>query len=738
MQHELSDLIDKVNKVVSTYWPLQSFIATNPLWDLIDQDFDVVCQQLSPYMSLCMNRAFYRSAFYNDDITDEDLVYAIGQLNLQDGTDWVGAAHAYLEQDDNYNASPILLCEQIDTFNYQSPVKWIQYKLNFWLLQYFGEIGQGHTVARLSLFEYWQYYIIHEYKVLAILNKFDDPLSTIDFLLGQLDIAEHDLVSYFTQIICYVYGWASLIKWTHQRPNNPWLGSSADLASVLCLWLAYEWLICQQVPPSQKVLESSATSNECCEMSTQVALIWQLAYEHHQHKQLIDRLSRVKSSQKTGQADAQLVFCIDVRSEGIRRHIEAQGQYETYGFAGFFGFPFKLANDNDYTYQCPALLDPETVVHIQRAHQAMIEQVSSAFNHDLAVAKNHVTSPYALFEMVGIYKLIKLVKKTFLNQHKVNGSSYNKDTIALDAISFDEAAQAGFQLLSTIGLTDNFAQDVIICAHQSINDNNPFAAALDCGACGGNSGVPNALVASAYLNQPTVRQKIAEMGINIPETTQFIAACHYTSCDDVELFDTPANTKLTEALQRASIALRAEKSAHFVYHENNQLYKKQNDWAELIPELGLANNYALIIGPRRFSQDLNLNNRVFLHSYEPSQDPQGDILASIVAAPVIVAHWINAQYYFSTVSPGQFGAGNKALHNVIPQIGVMEGNLSDLKIGLPTQSVRYKNQLIHQPVRLLVIIYGDRQLINEVIDNNPCVKQLVKGNWICLKIIDSA
>lgn len=748
MRESISDIIDQVNQIVASYWPLQAFIATNPLWDMTDQSFDQICQHLSTHMTLCMDPGFYRQAYYNDDITQHDLVGALKRLNLNE-TDWLEAVHDYIKYDQPPHKPTILLCEQIDSFNYQPAVQWIQQRVNFWLLQYFGELSQDASFpsrressnpsrhnAPLSLFNYWQRYIIREHHELAVLQKFDSPLATLEFLIQQLGIDQQVLTQYLTRIVCYQYGWASLIKWLQQRPGNPWLPPTADLATVLCMWLSYEWLICHRRSIAyQPVTDDDGAAAELAR-SASLAVIWQLAYDNHQHQQLMNQLTSVTSNTRDDKPDAQLIFCIDVRSEAIRRHIEALGHYETYGFAGFFGFAFKLADESSYSYQCPALLDPEHVVTIQAEHKALVEQADAALSCAVNSAKNHITSPYALFEMVGIYKIIKLIKKTFLNQHPADKPAYSVQDMNTQRLSTEAAAQAAYQLLTTIGLTQHFADDVIICAHQSINENNPFAAALDCGACGGNSGIPNALVAAHYLNQSEVRQQLADRGIHIPEATTFIAGCHYTTHDEIELFDTPSNTKIPDALERACVRLRAEKSGHFVYHENNQLMTKQNDWAELVPELGLANNQALVIGPRRYTQSLNLNGRVFLHSYEPSLDPDGNILANIVAAPVIVAHWINAQYYFSTVSNEQLGACNKAIHNVIPNIGVMEGNLSDLKIGLPQQSIMYKNQFVHQPVRLLVVIYGKRALIEQVINNNPTVKQLVDGLWVSLKIIE--
>jgi uncharacterized protein YbcC (UPF0753/DUF2309 family) len=90
--------------------------------------------------------------------------------------------------------------------------------------------------------------------------------------------------------------------------------------------------------------------------------------------------------------------------------------------------------------------------------------------------------------------------------------------------------------LRGMSLTEGFAPLVVFLGHGSSVTNNPQAAGLACGACGGQSGEVNARVLAALLNDPAVRTGLAGQDIIIPERTRFVGGLHDTATDEVVLF----------------------------------------------------------------------------------------------------------------------------------------------------------------------------------------------------------
>ena len=202
-------------------------------------------------------------------------------------------------------------------------------------------------------------------------------------------------------------------------------------------------------------------------------------------------------------------------------------------------------------------------------------------------------------------------------------------------------------------------------------------------------------------------------------------------------------TKLRTALTTAGAAALIERAPSLGLKKipASQLADQVNfraaDISQVRPEWGLANNAALIAAPRSRTSALKLDGRVFLHDYEASNDPENNVLTLILCAPVIVASWINLQYYASRVDQQRYGSGNKVLHNVAGGLGVYEGNGGDLRTGLPLQSIHNGEKFIHEPRRLSVFIEATRANLMAVLNAQPEVKALFNHGWISLFALEN-
>lgn len=105
---------------------------------------------------------------------------------------------------------------------------------------------------------------------------------------------------------------------------------------------------------------------------------------------------------------------------------------------------------------------------------------------------------------------------------------------------------------------------------------------------------------------------------------------------------------------------------------------------------------------------------------------------------MVVTHWINFQYYASTVDNQRYGSGNKALHNVVgAHIGVFEGNGGDLRTGLSLQSLHDGERWVHTPRRLSVYIEAPEAAIDSILAKHSHVRALVTGGWVHLIRMDA-
>jgi len=471
----------------------------------------------------------------------------------------------------------------------------------------------------------------------------------------------------------------------------------------------------------------------------------------------------------------QFICCIDDREESLRRYLEEQDpNCATYGYAGFFAVPmyFKGLGDAHYTPLCPIVVQPQnyveevtTTADLGRLRQSKRwRRVLAAQVHWIHNRSRSVLGGIG-FAFLGIVSTIPLVMRVLfprltsaLRRHAGSLLAYPAAThltlekAAQGAQSSTSGVELGFspaqqvdcvaRLLQDIGLTSGFARLVVICGHGSASLNNPHESAYNCGACGGGRGGPNARAFCQLANQSWLRRQLQLRGIDIPAETYFLGVFHNTCDDEIQYFDLdkiPVTHQLDlkqfrETLHAARGANAQERCRRFVSAPwtlgpdaaLRHVQERAEDLSQTRPEYNHATNAACFVGRRIRTRGLFLDRRVFLPSYDPTQDDsQNEILQRILAAVVPVCAGINLEYFFSRVDPARFGCGSKLPHNVTALLGVMDGPASDLRTGLSEQMVE-----IHQPLRLLLVVETDPEVLLSLIHANPQLARLCFHGWV--------
>jgi uncharacterized protein YbcC (UPF0753/DUF2309 family) len=749
----LRDTVEDAARVVARAWPLHSFVTANPLAGLEDEPFPEAVQRAR---QLFGGRGYPRAEVFekawNADRIDPDVLadeLADRGFDAETGEllDELAARHP------DPGRTPDPATAEVD----RVLDKWLSAFLDEGTAQWpmpDREEGFYHAFCTVAPCD-------GQIPDEAVDELPEDPWTAIEAALGA--VPEDEVRPAVEHHLAALHGWASLVRRRAEAEDAWSQACPISIADYLAVRLTL-------VEAFEAPLEPRDATPRGDGRDVELAEAFLTAWEASYRQRLVDEVTEASAALERDDEPpaAQLVFCIDTRSEVIRRHVEATGPYETHGYAGFFGVPIHYEGyDAEVGVDaCPPIVDAEHRVtehpvdeELRESHDT-ITGLREAGQRILNEVKANAATAFNFVESTGLGYAAALAARTLLpagvhesldaaDERVPEPADFCRPTLArgdealglpLDAQI--EYAASAFQLMGW----ERFGRLVVFVGHASETANNPFDASLDCGACAGNPGGPNARVLARICNREEVRQALGERGIDIPEDTVFLAGEHNTTTDEIRLFDREVPDTHREELERLRADLdqaRGHAAAERVGEGQDpeagvrETQRRAADWAQTRPEWGLAGNASFVIGPRELTEDLDLDGRAFLHSYDWTSDEDGDALEAVLLGPWVVTQWINTQYYFATVDNETWGSGTKVTQNPVGNLGVYQGNGGDLGTGLPRQSVmRAAEEPYHQPLRLSTVVHAPVDRVTAILAEHEHLRQLVDNGWLALTVVD--
>ncbi len=799
----IEQIIANATDIIAPVWPIKSFVASNPLQGFEKLPFDVALKRVSQIYDrhLYLPRKFLLDAIDKNEISEtllkssferatEEFVRQIEYknhiLDIKQILWNILINSKEFELTKNTSAKLISAGFRDQKGNLGNDL--LNGEIIKWCSAFFdeGEAAWNMPNRQNGLFNAWK--ILANYdKIMAdniiFLSAPDEASQAIIYGLQKLNLKESEWEEYLRLHLAELRGWAGFIKWRQNASNYQWQKiAPAKIADYLAIRLLTEIAIIEN--PKMVRIKNSVKTDVNADKINQVKYllerysellpsdivhlefsdadkifkiiekfdlllqgkIWLEASEETYRNSLLSKLSNGLKQAKIQTADrfaSQLIFCIDTRSEKYRKAFEMLGNYQTFGAGGFFGLPVSYQDDSsgEILNLCPGALVPKYQITAKNYQESPKEAVLCKLRYVYFLLKRNISASFAFTAAIGPLCALLVARKTLFNRFFSKAKPPKLPDLDLSNIVATDKLSYAFDFLRSIGLTDNFAQIILLCGHGSSTANNLYASSLDCGACSGNHGAINAIAMANILNDPEIRSGLSLKSINIAADTVFIGAKHNTTTDELSIFEDhisqPFNQEVLAQIKKD--AIKAEiinYNRRFDYFDNRSS-SRDTDFAQVRPEWGLVGNAAFIIANRNLTKKIDLEARSFLHSYDYQKDPEGSILSAIMTAPMVVAEWINYQYYFSTIDNVNYGSGSKVTKNMVGKIGVMQGNNSDLMHGLALQSVMKNDQeLFQQPLRLTVIIEAPKSRIPTIIAKEEVLQRLFYNGWIKLVVIE--
>ncbi len=564
-----SAVTDACARVAPT-WPLDQAIAVNPWWEMRQTPMAEIAAKVETLgqVQCLMPKSYYHSLWQKQiqskhlqeaaklldvDATENELVAFLADESTE--------THHWHNFNDLLDSQP----ERVKKMPWRDEI--VQQISQFCGLcfEYPGRVDST-AVNGSGLYEAWLEVVQQDRGIEVLMGEDlqqyfkalpDSPAQLFEHVFAGMGKPEN-FTEYAYALLLDIHGWASWMAYTawqdafNEKDNNL-------VEQLLAMRMAWEWVLWQHTQNSHaatfKLLEKQFLRQfEQCDFYEHLHLakqeylwVWQrameLSYQQSLNKMLLSQQSKQAPESKP---TLQAAFCIDVRSEPMRRALEAQSDdIQTIGFAGFFGLPIEYSPaDSDYTRpQLPGLLPAAIKVQPAGLSGEASETTKEIYRSNSDQNSIEAApSTFGLVEMTGLLKSFKLIKDSFSPSKPAHGindiEAVGKWELLQDGkqVNTEELVNLAKGILGAMGLTKNFASRVLLLGHGSCTANNPQAAGLDCGACGGQTGEVNVKVLCQILNDKDVRDGLKQAGINVPVDTRFIGGLHNTTTDDIILY----------------------------------------------------------------------------------------------------------------------------------------------------------------------------------------------------------